>query len=158
MPEQNQAAAPPAKNAGNVIRWIAFIPAALFGSSAVNFAATRLTRAILGLANLSFTTSLGTVQTIGIFIGAVSFLRIGAWVAPKPRRKAIWTLFWLIVVLEILIELFRAPLEYEPLPHSVRIMLAIFGALCGLLPMLWLNRRKPTEVLLSLPQNPWSSN
>ncbi len=149
-----------ARGKGSLFRRLAVFPAALIGNGMVVFMLTRLARAGFPLTAASPAVTEGPVQAIGLFFGGVSFVAIGSAVAPTRKRRTGWILFFVYLVLILVIEMFRAPRDYEPLSHLVRLLLAASGALCGLLLTLWLTTQHSTKKLatgpLAGPQNPWS--
>ena len=145
---------------GSLFRQIGIFPAALIGNSIVVFVLTRLARTFAPPLGASPAVTMGIAQAAGLFFGGASFVASGVITAPTRKRKVAWNLFCVHLALILVIEMFLPPLKYA-LPHLVRLPIAVFGELCGLLSVLWLSRRKPTgntaATSLSEPQNPWSS-
>ncbi len=114
-----------------ILRWVLFVPAAIVASNVAQFLLTLMSRAFFGPRD-----SASVAQAIGlglvVFVGAALFVWVGASVAPERHRKTAVTLFWVYTFLFTVVELFRAPAEFEPLSHPVRLGLAILGAIAGL--------------------------
>lgn len=108
------------------MRWFLFVPVAILCSIGVRFW-------LRVFFNQGFSGSPQPAAIAGdIFLGAAVFVWVSAIVAPTNRPRAAITLATVYGVLFLLVELFRPPLEIEPLPHIVRLAVAVVGALCGL--------------------------
>lgn len=166
MLEQEHAVSPPAKSAATVIRWIAFIPAALLAFFAVQVVVSSILGILTGLLRLSGPAWAEAFldiarYPISYFLESLAFVWIGAFVVPARKHKTAFALFWVYSILCYSLEVSNIQFHPRPVSQGTLCFFAISGAVCGLCLALYrthVRSKTVPEPPLSLPQNPWSSN